>query len=271
MCTTLSSDQNTDSPTEIRRIQDEHPNEANTFQRGRLKGILRPTRHIGGALLKERIAKQFLQKGSIQEPWNPPYTNAYPEITCHPIKKEDKFVILASDGLWDLLSNEEAICLVTEYQELLDKNLLPNDVSASTFLIERALSKITICDHPSGLSDDLKDISTITKIMEIPEQQKRNIYDDITVSVIFLDRERNSNHLLHPTIKPKMPRILDRVNNLKTYVETTPLFDLITSGSSAESVELKQYLENCWPVDMDRWTTEKMTTQLLLESFGIVQ
>lgn len=108
VCTTLSSDQNTDSPTEIRRIQDEHPNEANTFQRGRLKGILRPTRHIGGALLKERIAKQFLQKGSIQEPWNPPYTNAYPEITCHPIKKEDKFVILASDGLWDLLSNEEA-------------------------------------------------------------------------------------------------------------------------------------------------------------------
>jgi len=37
---------------------------------------------------------------------------AAPEITTHELGEEDEFVILASDGLWDKLSNEDAVALV---------------------------------------------------------------------------------------------------------------------------------------------------------------
>ena len=35
-----------------------------------------------------------------------------PEITTHELGDEDEFIIIASDGLWDKLSNEEAVALV---------------------------------------------------------------------------------------------------------------------------------------------------------------
>ena len=41
-----------------------------------------------------------------------PALTAQPEVTQHPLTAEDEFVVLASDGLWDKLSNEEAVGLV---------------------------------------------------------------------------------------------------------------------------------------------------------------
>ena len=37
---------------------------------------------------------------------------AQPEVVQHQLSSQDEFVVLASDGLWDKLSNEEAIGLV---------------------------------------------------------------------------------------------------------------------------------------------------------------
>lgn len=34
--------------------------------------------------------------------------SAFPDITVRERKKDDKFVIIACDGIWDCLSNEEA-------------------------------------------------------------------------------------------------------------------------------------------------------------------
>lgn len=266
--TNLSSDHNTSSSSEIRRIQNEHQDEPNLFQRSRLKGILRPTRHIGGALLKEKVAKQFLQKGCIPEPWNPPYTTSQPEITCHPILEEDKFVIIASDGLWDFISSEEAVQIVGEYLTLASRNML-DDVSVSTFLIERALSKVPICEHPTNMPDEMKDANTIHKVLEIPIPNRRNAYDDMTVTVVFLDNSRSDFGHLEPKFKPSTPHIMERINHLKSFVAVTPIFDLISNGTTPEALELKQYLKECWPKNLDRWAEEKWTTESLLLSFGI--
>jgi pyruvate dehydrogenase phosphatase len=46
----------------------------------------------------------------------PPYFTAEPEITTTTIRKGD-FVVLASDGLWDCLTNEEVVGLVGGWLE----------------------------------------------------------------------------------------------------------------------------------------------------------
>ena len=42
----------------------------------------------------------------------PPYLTAKPVITHHTLKSEDKFLLLATDGLWEKLTNDEAVQLV---------------------------------------------------------------------------------------------------------------------------------------------------------------
>ena len=41
-----------------------------------------------------------------------PFVTHKPEIFKYNIKKSDKFIILACDGLWDVITNEEAIYFV---------------------------------------------------------------------------------------------------------------------------------------------------------------
>lgn len=43
---------------------------------------------------------------------SPPYISTQPSLNVHRISKSDRFVIVASDGLFDFFSNDEAIMLV---------------------------------------------------------------------------------------------------------------------------------------------------------------
>jgi serine/threonine protein phosphatase PrpC len=40
-----------------------------------------------------------------------------PEITHHRIKPEDRFMIIASDGLWEFISSQKAVEIVGEMLE----------------------------------------------------------------------------------------------------------------------------------------------------------
>ena len=43
-----------------------------------------------------------------------------PEVKIFPFKEEDRFIVIASDGLWEYVSNEEAINIVKDYFEKKD-------------------------------------------------------------------------------------------------------------------------------------------------------
>jgi serine/threonine protein phosphatase PrpC len=45
-------------------------------------------------------------------PGDQPLITAEPEIICSTISEDDDFVLLASDGLWDVYSNEEVLDMV---------------------------------------------------------------------------------------------------------------------------------------------------------------
>ena len=45
----------------------------------------------------------------------PPYLTVVPEITHHKLNTRDKFMVLATDGLWDMMTPMQVIRLVGEH------------------------------------------------------------------------------------------------------------------------------------------------------------
>lgn len=44
----------------------------------------------------------------------PPYLSAEPEVTQHKITNRDKFLVLATDGLWELMHRQTVVQLVAQ-------------------------------------------------------------------------------------------------------------------------------------------------------------
>ena len=120
----LSIDQTGSNPTEVARIISEHPDEPNVVRNGRVLGTLEPTRAFGDcryklpASIQERIYKQFFGRRLPNNLKSPPYVTAEPVITTTKINPENNdFLVMASDGLYEMLSNEEIIGLVVKWME----------------------------------------------------------------------------------------------------------------------------------------------------------
>lgn len=43
---------------------------------------------------------------------SPPYLTARPEMSHHTITSQDRFLLMATDGLWEKMSNQEAVELI---------------------------------------------------------------------------------------------------------------------------------------------------------------
>ncbi|KAK9094170.1 hypothetical protein Scep_025639 [Stephania cephalantha] len=88
----LSQDHKPDRPDEMERIEAAGGRVIN-WNGFRVLGVLATSRSIGDYYLK-------------------PYVIPYPEVTITERSKNDEFLILASDGLWDVISNDVACQVV---------------------------------------------------------------------------------------------------------------------------------------------------------------
>jgi len=88
----LSEDHKPNLPRESKRIKESG---GHVYFDGswRVEGILAVARALGDMLLK-------------------PYVTATPDVVEHEVSDDDLYLILASDGLWDTISNEEAARIV---------------------------------------------------------------------------------------------------------------------------------------------------------------
>ena len=180
------------NPSEVQRVLSEHPaEEASTcLKYERLLGRLAPLRAFGDAKFKWSKKKQeklFPERGlkplsDAKEFLTPPYLTAEPEVTSYQLQHSDKFLILATDGFWDMLSNEEAVDFVRDnlekhnpgysitYREQKSSNTLENSASR---LIKEALGG--------------EDHMAVSTSLSIRYPDVRNYRDDITVTVVHFD------------------------------------------------------------------------------------
>ncbi|RVW38567.1 putative protein phosphatase 2C 28 [Vitis vinifera] len=129
---------------------------------------LQITRSIGDVYLKkaEFNREPLIAKFRLREPFRMPILSSDPAISVHPLQPHDQFVIFASDGLWEHLSNQEAVDIVQSH---------PRNGSAKR-LVKAALQEAA--KKREMRYSDLK---------KIDRGVRRHFHDDITVIVVFLD------------------------------------------------------------------------------------
>ena len=124
VATALSEDQTGGNPTEAARLRKEHPGEDYVVRNGRVLGGLEPSRAFGDAVYKwsrataDKLKESFFGRTPSPLLKTPPYVTAEPEITTMKVHPEHgDFLVLATDGLWEMLTNEEVVGLVGQWIE----------------------------------------------------------------------------------------------------------------------------------------------------------
>mmetsp|Transcript_87095 Transcript_87095/g.247140 ORF Transcript_87095/g.247140 Transcript_87095/m.247140 type:complete len:112 (-) Transcript_87095:154-489(-) len=108
------------------------------------------------------------------EPFSPPYIQVSPEVTIVERTEKDQFVVVGSDGLWDFMSNEEAIAFVSERLSKTAKGKKVQEVADA--LLEEVLARA---------ADDYG--MTVHALKKLPPgRRRRTKHDDITVMVVAL-------------------------------------------------------------------------------------
>ncbi|KAA8907859.1 phosphatase 2C-like domain-containing protein [Sphaerosporella brunnea] len=122
--TALSEDQTGSNKEEEKRMRALHPGEEHVIRNGRVLGGLEPTRAFGDAFYKwayetqVKIRTQFFGRNPHPYLKTPPYVTAEPVITTTQIEPENgDFLVMATDGLWEMLTNEEVVGLVGKWIE----------------------------------------------------------------------------------------------------------------------------------------------------------
>lgn len=122
IATALSEDLTGGTPSEEARLRAEHPGEEYVVRNGRILGGLEPSRAFGDAIYKwsaetqKAIKSQWLGRSGSPLLKTPPYVTAEPVVTTTKIEPENgDFVVMATDGLWECLTNEEVVGLVGQW------------------------------------------------------------------------------------------------------------------------------------------------------------
>ncbi|PHH89794.1 hypothetical protein CDD83_5255 [Cordyceps sp. RAO-2017] len=122
--TALSEDQTGSNAREAARMRREHPGEDHVVRNGRVLGGLEPSRAFGDAVYKwsrevtGRLRDNFFGRSPSPLLKTPPYVTAEPVITTTQIEPDKgDFLVLATDGLWEMLTNEEVVGLVGQWIE----------------------------------------------------------------------------------------------------------------------------------------------------------
>ncbi|XP_010267931.1 PREDICTED: probable protein phosphatase 2C 42 [Nelumbo nucifera] len=170
----LSTEHNANLEAVRQELRDSHPNDPQivVLKHGvwRVKGIIQVSRSIGDVYMKhaQYNREPINAKFRLSEPMNMPILTANPSIISHPLQPNDSFLIFASDGLWEHLSNERAVDIVQNN---------PHSGSARR-LIKAALQEAA-----------RKREMRFSDLQRIDKKVRRHFHDDITVIVLFLNHD----------------------------------------------------------------------------------
>ncbi|XP_061341651.1 probable protein phosphatase 2C 63 [Gastrolobium bilobum] len=173
----LSTDYNVGVEEVRKEVEALHPDDADivVYTRGfwRIKGIIQVSRSIGDVYLKkpEFDDNPLFQQLVCPVPLKRSVMTAEPSILTRKLKAEDLFLIFASDGLWEHLTDEEAVQIILR--------------SPRTGIAKR-LVRAAVEEAAKKREMRYEDLKRIEK------GQRRHFHDDITVIVLYLDHSRGS-------------------------------------------------------------------------------
>ncbi|KAJ6425529.1 hypothetical protein OIU84_026161 [Salix udensis] len=185
----LSTEHNANVETVRNELRCLHPNDSQIVvlkhKVWRVKGIIQVSRSIGDPYLKtSEFNREPLQsKFRLPEPFHKPILSPEPEILVRKLQPGDQFLIFASDGLWEHLSNQDAVDIV--------QNFPRNGIAKR--LVKAALREAA-----------KKREMRYTDLKKIEPGVRRHFHDDISVIVVYID-----SHLIIPSSHQR-PSLVDK-------------------------------------------------------------
>ncbi|MBA0781742.1 hypothetical protein Gotri_002632 [Gossypium trilobum] len=148
------------------------------------------SRSIGDAYLKrpEFSLDPSFPRFHLSEPIRRPVLTAEPSLCTRVLQPSDKFLIFASDGLWEHLTNQQAVEIVSNSPR----------AGIARRLIKTALNEAA--RKREMRYDDLK---------KVDKGIRRFFHDDITVVVIFIDQESLSTKM--PVLEQSVKGFADSI------------------------------------------------------------
>ncbi|KAL0732441.1 hypothetical protein Bca4012_008650 [Brassica carinata] len=167
-----------DRPDELDRIQ-EAGGRVIYWDGPRVSGVLATSRAIGDNYLK-------------------PYVSSEPEVTVTDRTEEDEFMILASDGLWDVVTNEAACATVQMY--LNKKSGRGGGRRRETTECgdgkEEEKEKVVVGSRKNGKRGEITDRAcTEASVLLTKLALAKHSSDNVSVVVIDLIRRRRKRHV----------------------------------------------------------------------------
>ncbi|XP_041025498.1 probable protein phosphatase 2C 23 [Juglans microcarpa x Juglans regia] len=167
----LTTDHSTYVEEEVQRIRTDHPDDASAIENDRVKGYLKVTRAFGVGFLKQpKWNDALLEKFRIEYVGTSPYITCLPSLYHYRLGPRDRFLILSSDGLYQYLSNEEAVSQVEYFIDKYPKG------DPAQHLIEQVLFQAA---QKHGMELD--------ELLDIPQGERRRYHDDVSIVVIYLE------------------------------------------------------------------------------------
>lgn len=248
--TALSEDQTGGTPSEDIRLRAEHPGEEYVTHKGRILGGLEPSRAFGDAIYKWSRETAMQVKsccfGKTPSPLlkTPPYVTAEPIITTTKIDpSKGDFVVLATDGLWECLTNEEVVGLVGQWLD--QQNSGGKSSSSFSSWFSSSKTSLPVESHTPDAkrsSDDGqrfpirqqqwdieggderfvvedknaathlirnalggKDRDMVSALLSLPSPYSRRYRDDLTVQVIFFGEDTGADGDVLENIEASAP------------------------------------------------------------------
>ncbi|KAK6142150.1 hypothetical protein DH2020_006961 [Rehmannia glutinosa] len=167
----LTMDHSTSIEEEVRRIRNEHPDDASAVINDRVKGSLKVTRAFGAGFLKQpKWNDALLKVFRIDFVGTSPYINCLPSLYHHRLGPRDRFLILSSDGLYQYFTNEEAVSEVELFISWSPEG------DPAQHLVEELLFRAA---KRAGMD--------FHELLEIPQGDRRRYHDDVSIIVISLE------------------------------------------------------------------------------------
>ncbi|KAE8793322.1 putative protein phosphatase 2C 78 [Hordeum vulgare] len=172
----LSNDHNVSDEAVRKEVSQQHPDDSHivVYSRGvwRIKGIIQVSRSFGDVYLKkpEFARDPIFQQYVCPVPLKRAVITAEPSIKVRQIGQQDLFVIFASDGLWEQLTDKAAV-------EIVFRNPRAG--------IARRLVRAAISEAARKREMRYADMQHIERGI------KRHFHDDITVVVLYLDSHKH--------------------------------------------------------------------------------
>jgi len=203
-----------DNDDEVQRIRAQHPisETGSILKSGRLLGELYPLRAFGDVRYKwtEDLQRVVLEPLGIPPPpglLTPPYLTALPEVFYHRLTPNDKFLVLATDGLWEWLDPDTVVRLIHDHtlgtqtlsvyqpqpgftiREVCNElerrkqgeSKKPIDDNSATHVIRNALGGVS--------GGTVLQYERLKESLQLPPGMARHYRDDITVIVVHFNEE----------------------------------------------------------------------------------